>query len=102
MSLSTPYKHGVGLEVYLHLFLTSALQRSQWLTLHSYRVTPEKEKLYPLNRRPGRPLSPLGYYQEKEKNLSFSGIQTPDHQPAALFLYQLRHPDPQLNKASYD
>jgi hypothetical protein len=40
--------------------------------------------------------------KKRKKYLVFSGIQTPDHQPAALFLYQLRHPDPQLNKASYD
>ena len=89
------------MEVYLHLLLTSILQRSQCLTLHSYRVTSEKEKGYPSNRRPGRPQSPIGYFEKREKILAFSGIQTPDHQPAALLLYQLRHPDLPLNKASY-
>jgi len=38
--LCTPWKHIMGVEVYLHLFLTSALDGGEWSASRAGRFTP--------------------------------------------------------------
>lgn len=44
-------------ELHLHSFLTSALDRSKWLTSRPDRFTPRKEPWYQFNMRLGGPHS---------------------------------------------
>jgi hypothetical protein len=56
LSLSMPRRHKGGAKVWLHSFLTSALQDDEWSTSRPCRFTPQKKKIrYPLNRRLGGP-----------------------------------------------
>ena len=77
--LTMPWKYIGGEEVYLHSFLTSALDSGEWLTSPppgSY--TPEKEPRYPMNRRLGGPSSQTGHFVP-------IGTRTPDL-PASSFV----------------
>jgi len=43
LPLSTSRRHKKEVEVYLHLLLTSSLERGEWLTSHTGRFTPEEK-----------------------------------------------------------
>jgi len=53
----TTRRHEAGLEVWLHSFLTSALDRGEWLTSCPGQFTSEDRVQYSLNRRLGGPQS---------------------------------------------
>jgi hypothetical protein len=48
-----------GVDVYIHIFLTSALAGGEWSALRSDRFNPGKGPRYPLDRRLGGPRAGL-------------------------------------------
>jgi len=68
----------MGVEVYLHSFITSALDTDEWSTSCPSCFTCGKKTPLPLNRRFGRPESKVGCQGEvkillsKDSNLGFS------------------------------
>jgi hypothetical protein len=48
-------------EAWLHSFLTSALDRDEWLASRPSRIAPGKEPRYPFNKRLGGPHSWPGH-----------------------------------------
>ena len=68
VSPSTPSRHIEGVEVQLHWFLTSALDRGERLTSRPGHFTPRKEPRYPLNTKVCGPQSRFGNYKKKKKN----------------------------------
>jgi hypothetical protein len=77
-SLSTPWRHIGGVEVWLHSCLTLAVYGDEWWTSHPSCFNSKKESLYPLNRRLCGPQSQSGHFGE-EKSLAPTTIQTPGH-----------------------
>jgi hypothetical protein len=58
---TTPWRLYGGAEVWLHAFLTSALDGGEWSASRPYRFTPRKRALwYSLNRRLGGPQNRFG------------------------------------------
>jgi hypothetical protein len=65
-----------GMEVYLHAFLTSALDGGQWSASRPSRFTPrEGAPRYPLDRRLGGPQSRSGHGGEEKNSQSPPGIE---------------------------
>jgi hypothetical protein len=56
-----------GVEVYLHAFLTSALDRGEWSASRSVRLTPEKEFLVPIGQEAGWVPDPFWTWWWREK-----------------------------------
>jgi hypothetical protein len=54
-----------GVEVQLHLFLTSALDGGEWLASPSGRFTPEERTRQPMARRLGGPRAGLNVMKRK-------------------------------------
>jgi hypothetical protein len=64
-------------DVYIHIFLTSALAKGEWSASRPGRLTPQgKSSRFPLDRRLGAPQSRSGG-REEEKILDFTGTRTP-------------------------
>jgi hypothetical protein len=61
LSLSTPWSHVGRVDVWLHLFLSSALD-AEWSVSRHGRVALSKEQIYPLTRR-------LGFLQSRSARL---------------------------------
>jgi hypothetical protein len=74
-SLSTPWRYIGGVEVYVHVSLTSALDGGEWLTSRPGRFIPGKEPLYPWNRRLGEPQSRSGRFGEEKNPMSLPGLE---------------------------
>jgi hypothetical protein len=65
-----------GVDVYIHIFLTSTLAGDEWLVSRSVRFTTgERAPRYPLDRRLGGPQSRSG--GREEKILDYTGARTP-------------------------
>ena len=77
--------HVGGVEVLLHLFLTSSLGVYEWSALRSGRFIYGKEPRYQWNWRLSGPQSRSGR-SEEEKNLSFTGYARGTVQPVTLLL----------------
>jgi hypothetical protein len=52
--------------VQFHSFLTSALDRAEWLTSHPSCFTPKKVPTYPINRRLSEHQNQSGHFGEKK------------------------------------
>jgi hypothetical protein len=66
-----------GVDVYIHIFLTSAIAGGEWSASRSDHFTPgERAPRYPLDRRLGGPQSRSGRRGEKEI-LDHTGTRTP-------------------------
>ena len=97
-SLSLPWRHIEGVEVWLCSFLTSAPDGSEWLISHLSCLLLGRNLLYPLNWRLGRSRSWSGQFGE-EKSLAPTRFQTlncPDCSLASTLDMLL-----QLNFSSY-
>jgi len=82
-----------GMEVKLHLFLTSTLDTFEWQTSSPPRFIPEKEHRFPLDRRLGWPQRKSGRFEDR-KGFAPSRTQTRDFPGRSLVaimatLYQL-------------
>jgi hypothetical protein len=67
-----------GAEVYLHAFLSSALDGGEWSALRPGRFTPrEMAPCFPLNRRVGGPQSRSGRGGVKKNSQPLPGLETP-------------------------
>ena len=66
LSLSMRWKSIGGLEVHLHLFLTSALNLDDWSTPRPCRFNPCKQSRIPLYRRLSGPQSRSGCFREEK------------------------------------
>jgi hypothetical protein len=64
----------MGVAVYIHIFLTSALVGGEWSASRPCRFTPGKELRYTFYRRLGGPQSRSGRYGEV-KNFTLSGLE---------------------------
>ena len=78
----TPCGHVGGVEVQLHSFITSALDKDEQSTLRLSGFIHENEHRYPLNRRLGGSQSrPVNF---GKKSLSPTGIRTPNRQGRSI------------------
>jgi hypothetical protein len=75
LSLYAPWRHIEGVEVQLHSFVTSALDRDEWSVSHHGRFTPVKRPWYPVKRRLGKPQSWSGHFTG-DKYFASAWIQT--------------------------
>jgi hypothetical protein len=83
-----------GVDVQIHVFLTSALVRGEWSASRSVCFIPEEiAPRYPLDRRLGGPQNLSGGHGE-EKNLNLTGpvIHPLLSRTRSQSLYRLRHP----------
>jgi hypothetical protein len=71
-----------GVDVQIHIFLTSALVEGEWSASRPGRFTPEKSPRYPLYRRLGGPQSRSGQHGEV-KILDSTGTRTPTSQSSS-------------------
>jgi hypothetical protein len=55
-----------GVDVYIHIFLTSALAGGEWSASRPESFTPGKEPLVPLDRRLGEPQTRSGRFGEEK------------------------------------
>jgi len=78
------YKKG-GAEVQLHSFLTSVLERGEWLTSHLGRFSLENEPRYRLNARLGGPQRQSGCFGEEMNVCTLAKVQTSDLLACTLF-----------------
>jgi hypothetical protein len=73
-----------GVDVNIHVFLTSALFGSEWPASRRGRFTPRGNRHgYPLNRRLGGPQN-RSRWRGKEKILDHTGTRTPTPRPSSL------------------
>jgi hypothetical protein len=75
-----------GVEVYLHAFLTAALDGGEWSASCPavLLVQPGKNYRYPLDRRLGEPQSWSGHGGEKERSLPLPGIEPRSSSPITV------------------
>ena len=66
LSLSLPGRHAGGMEVYFHLFLTLALDLSEWSTSSTSLFTPRTHQM----RDWGGPQNRSGHFGEDENSLA--------------------------------
>jgi hypothetical protein len=72
-----------GVDVYIHIFLTSALAVGEWSASRPGRFTPRgKSARYPLDSMLGGPQSRSGRFGE-EKILEPTGTRTPNPQSSS-------------------
>ena len=77
--MSTTWRPVAGVEVYLHSFLTSAVDGGEWSTSRPGRFTPLKERWYVSNRRLGMPQSQSRRFGEDKILLPRAESQTSVH-----------------------
>jgi hypothetical protein len=86
------------MDVKLHTFSTSALDRGEWSVPRPAALSPGKDRQYPLNRRLGGPQSLSGSGGEgKKKSLHFSCPALNPGRPA-LSLFTVLNEPPRLLK----
>jgi hypothetical protein len=64
-----------GMEVHLHSFLTSAIDKYGWSTSCPSYFAPRKSLDFPLNRKPGWPQSKSGSFMVERKLLLLPEIK---------------------------
>jgi hypothetical protein len=77
-----------GVDVYIHIFLTSALAGGEWTASRTGLFTPGEKPRYPLARRLGGPQSRSGRRgEEKILEKFFTFRETPNFIPCSLARY---------------
>jgi hypothetical protein len=85
-----------GVEVYLHVFLTSALDGSQWSASSPGRFTPREITLVSIGYEAGWATEPVWTREWGEKFPAPSGIEPPIIQPVAQRYTDWATPAPQF------
>jgi hypothetical protein len=86
----------VGVDVYIHIFLTSALAGGEWPALRPGHFSPEERA--PSTHWIGGWVNPRAGLDDVEKILDPTRTRTPTRCPAcSQSLYRLRYPGPSHN-----
>jgi hypothetical protein len=88
LSLSIPGRHVGGPEVQLNSFLTSVLDRGEWLTLCPTCLTSRERMTVPTEYVAGLASKPVLKFWRSEISLSPTGIWTPDRLACSLVAIQ--------------
>jgi hypothetical protein len=83
-----------GMEVYIHEFLTSALDGSEWSASRPGRFPPRENPRYLLDRGLGGPQSQSGHGGEGKNSQPLPGLKPPNHPARSPALYQWAMPAP--------
>jgi hypothetical protein len=78
-----------GVDVYIHIFLTLALERGGWLVSRPGRFTLGKEPPVPIGQEAGWAPEPVWTLWRRENSISLAGNRTPSSQSPVPILTEI-------------